>query len=80
MHGSGTLAQTLMRHGLIDEYRLMTYPVVLGKGKRLFADGAKPAALHVVDHQSTSTGVNIDTYTPGGDPTFGSFADDAQEG
>lgn len=72
VHGSGGLAQTLMRHDLIDEYRLLTYPVVLGKGKRLFADGAKPAALNVIDHRSTSSGVSIDVYTPAGEPTYGS--------
>jgi dihydrofolate reductase len=72
VHGSGRLAQTLMRHDLIDEYRLLTYPVVLGKGKRLFADGAKPAALNVIDHRSTSNGVSIDVYTLAGEPTYGS--------
>jgi dihydrofolate reductase len=72
VHGSGGLAQTLMRHDLVDEYRLLTYPVVLGEGKRLFADGAKPAALNVIDHRSTSSGVSIDVYTPAGEPTYGS--------
>jgi dihydrofolate reductase len=51
----------------------LTYPVVLGKGKRLFADGAKPAALNLVRHETTSTGVTIDVYTPAGEPTYGSF-------
>jgi dihydrofolate reductase len=73
VHGSGGLAQTLIQHDLVDEYRLLTYPVVLGKGKRLFAEGAKPAALNLVDHKTTSTGVSIDVYTPAGEPTFGSF-------
>jgi dihydrofolate reductase len=73
VHGSGGLAQTLIRHDLIDEYRLLTYPVVLGKGKRLFADGAKPAALNHIDHKTTSKGVSIDVYTPAGEPTYGSF-------
>jgi dihydrofolate reductase len=71
VHGSGGLAQTLIEHDLIDEYRLLTYPVVLGKGKRLFADGARPAALNVINHKSTGTGVSIDVYTPAGEPTYG---------
>jgi dihydrofolate reductase len=73
VHGSGGLAQTLMQHDLIDEYRLLNYPVVLGTGKRLFADGARPAALNRIDHKTTSTGVSIDVYTPAGEPTYGSF-------
>jgi dihydrofolate reductase len=79
VHGSGGLAQTLMQNDLIDEYRLLTYPVVLGRGKRLFADGAKPAALNLVDHKTTSTGVSIDVYTPAGPPTYGSFELDEQQ-
>jgi dihydrofolate reductase len=67
-----------MKHRLIDEYRLLTYPVVLGGGKRLFADGAKPTALKPVDHKTTSTGVSIDVYTPAGEPTYGSFDLDGQ--
>jgi dihydrofolate reductase len=73
VHGSGNLAQTLMQHDLVDEYRLLTYPLVLGKGKRLFGDGAKPVALKVGEHRATSTGVSIDVYTPAGEPTYGSF-------
>ena len=73
VHGSGGLAQTLMQHDLVDEYRLLTYPIVLGKGKRLFADGAKPTALKPVSRTTTSTGVSIDVYTPAGEPTYGSF-------
>jgi RibD C-terminal domain len=60
-----------MQHDPIDEYRLLTYPVVLGKGKRLFAEGAKPRALKVIDHKTTSTGVSIDAYTPPGSPPTG---------
>ncbi|MGQ0803770.1 MAG: dihydrofolate reductase family protein [Actinomycetota bacterium] len=74
VHGSGNLAQTLIKHGLIDEYRLFVYPVVLGEGKRLFADGAVPAALKLVDSKTTSTGVTINSYQPAGDLTTGSFA------
>jgi dihydrofolate reductase len=79
VHGSGSLAQTLIQHDLIDEYRLLTYPVVLGKGKRLFADGAKPAALNVIDHKTTSTAVSIDVYTPAGEPTYGAVGAEIDE-
>jgi dihydrofolate reductase len=77
VHGSGGLAQTLMQHDLIDEYRLLTYPVVLGKRRRLFAEGAKPAALNWIDHKRTRAGVSIDVYTPAGEPSYGSFELDA---
>ena len=79
VHGSGRLAQALMEHGLVDEYRLLTYPVILGAGRRLFADGAKPTALRPVDHKTTSTGVSIDVYQPVGEPAYGSFALDDEE-
>ena len=73
VHGSGGLVQTLLQHDLIDEFRLLTSPVVLGKGRRLFGEGAKPMALNVIDHRTSSTGVSIDVYTPAGEPSFGSF-------
>lgn len=60
--GSGELIQTLMRHELIDEYLLMIYPLVLGTGRRLFADGGPPAQLRLVDSTATTRGVLIATY------------------
>ena len=74
VHGSGDLVQTLMRHGLIDVYRLWVFPVVVGSGKRLFADGAISAALRLVDSTVSSTGVVIGTYEPAGELVTGSFA------
>jgi dihydrofolate reductase len=77
VHGSGSVAQELMRHDLIDEYRFMTVPVVLGKGRRLY-DGAKPAALKPLERRTTSTGMGIDVYEAAGEPDFGSYSLEAE--
>jgi dihydrofolate reductase len=74
VHGSGNLIQTLLRHNLIDEYRLWVFPVLVGAGKRLFADGTVPAGLRLVDSKVSSTGVVIGTYEPAGELVTGSFA------
>jgi dihydrofolate reductase len=74
VHGSGNLIQTLLRHNLVDEYRLWVFPVVIGSGKRLFADGTVPAGLRLVDSKVSSTGVVIGTYEPAGELVTGSFA------
>jgi dihydrofolate reductase len=74
VHGSGNLIQTLLRHNLVDEYRLWVFPLVLGSGKRLFADGTIPAALKLVNSTVSTTGVVIGTYQPAGDVVTGSFA------
>jgi dihydrofolate reductase len=76
VHGSGDLAQTLMEHDLVDEYRLWFYPVVLGSGRRLFRNGSAPTALRLVDTKTTSTGVVIHVYQPAGKPSYGSFVID----
>jgi dihydrofolate reductase len=73
VHGSGNLAQTLIRHGLVDEYHLWVFPLVLGEGKRLFADGTIPAALRLVDSKVFTTGVFMGTYEPAGEVVTGSF-------
>jgi dihydrofolate reductase len=62
--GSRELIHTLMRHGLIDEYLLLIYPLVLGSGRRLFADGGPPASLRLIDSTVSTTGVLIATYQP----------------
>jgi dihydrofolate reductase len=75
VHGSGNLIQTLLRHELIDEFRLWTFPVVVGRGKRLFSDGTVPAGLKLVANKLSSTGVVMATYLPAGEIVTGSFAD-----
>jgi dihydrofolate reductase len=62
--GSGGLAQTLMEQGLVDEYQLMIFPLVLGSGKRLFREGGARHALRLVDVSTTGTGVLVATYEP----------------
>jgi dihydrofolate reductase len=74
VHGSADLIQTLLRHNLIDEFRLWIFPVVVGSGKRLFADGTLPGGLKLVDSTVSTTGVMIGTYVPAGDIPIGSFA------
>ncbi|HEX8791574.1 MAG TPA: dihydrofolate reductase family protein [Polyangiaceae bacterium] len=73
VHGSGALIQTLMKHDLVDEYRLLIHPVVLGEGRRLFADGTSPAALRLVDTKTTGRGVVVHVYQPSGKPQFGAM-------
>jgi dihydrofolate reductase len=63
VHGSATLVQTLMQHDLVDRYRLLVYPVVVGKGKRLFEEGI-PATLKLLESQSFSSGVVALIYEP----------------
>ncbi len=74
VHGSGELIQTLLRHGLVDRFRLWVFPLVIGSGKRLFGDGTIPAGLELVDSQTSTTGVVMGTYEPAGDIVTGSFA------
>jgi dihydrofolate reductase len=60
--GSGALIQSLMPHGLIDEYRLMIHPRVLGSGRKLFAEGVPDTGLRLVESVTNTTGVVIATY------------------
>jgi dihydrofolate reductase len=68
--GSGELVRTLAEHGLVDEYLLLIHPILLGSGRRMFADDGRRTALRLVDSVTTSTGVVIATYRP--DPPSGS--------
>ncbi len=74
VHGSANLLQTLIRHNLVDEYRIWIFPVVVGSGKRLFADGAIPAGLRLVDSTVFTTGVVLSRYEPAGELVTGTFA------
>ena len=73
--GSGNLIQTLQAASLIDEYNVWTYPVVLGRGKRLFENGARPCALRLVASKISRTGVAMCTYVPAGDITLGTVGE-----
>ena len=70
--GSGNLLQTLMKHDLVDVFWLMIYPITLGGGKRLFADGTIPAAFKVTESTVGSNGVIIVNYERAGAITTGS--------
>jgi len=71
VHGSGKLAQTLFEHDLVDELCLMTFPITLGTGKRLFSEGTRPAAFTMTDSLVTSNGVIFAYYKRAGEVTTG---------
>jgi dihydrofolate reductase len=73
VHGSGDLAHSLIENDLVDEYRLLYFPVHLGSGKKLFRDGATAAALRLTSTKTTGSGVVIATYLPAGPPKYGSY-------
>jgi dihydrofolate reductase len=74
IQGSGTIYPGLLAAGLIDRLLLMTFPVTLGKGKRLFGDGTPTTMLEMVDHKVTAKGTVIATYRRGGTlPAFPPF-------
>ena len=64
VHGSAQLVQTLIEHDLVDELRLMVYPVLLGSGKRLFGDAGAKKSLRLVDSKTVGDGINILIYAP----------------
>ena len=71
--GSGNLLQTLIKHDLVDVFWLMIYPITLGTGKRLFADGTTPKAFKVTENKVTPNGVIVVNYERAGAITTGSF-------
>ena len=74
VHGSGNLIQTLLKHDLIDEFWLKTFPVTLGRGKRLFANGTMPVAFKLLESQISTSGVIAAWYIRAGEVKTGSFA------
>jgi dihydrofolate reductase len=70
VHGSGALVRWLFDHHLVDEITLLTYPVVVGQGTRLFPDTGPDTALDLVDSRSTPGGVTIQVYRPAGRPQY----------
>ena len=66
--------KTLLRHNLVDQYRLWVFPLVIGSGKRLFSEGTIPAGLRLVDSKVSTTGLVMGTYEPAGEIVTGSFA------
>lgn len=76
IQGSSTLYPPLLQAGLIDRLILMTFPVMLGEGKRIFDGSEKPGALKLVDHSVSDKGVVFATYEPAGEVPVGSFAMD----
>jgi dihydrofolate reductase len=73
VQGSSELIQTLWQNGLVDEFAVLTFPVVLGKGKRLFGNGTTPTGLKLVKSRSFPTGVIVANYVPDGAVKTGDF-------
>jgi dihydrofolate reductase len=71
VHGNGRLVRMLHEHDLVDEYRLLVFPVVVGEGRRLFPDQGVATGLSLVESRTTGSGVAIQVYRPTGRPEFG---------
>ena len=76
VHGSGNLIRWLFDNQLVDEITLLTYPVVIGQGTRLFPDTGPDTALELVESRATSSGVTIQVYRPTGRPQYGTATAD----
>ena len=75
VHGSGRLVQWLLDHDLVDEINLLVFPVVVGDGRRLFAEEGQATGLRLKDSRTTPSGVSIHVYETAGRPTFGTVGD-----
>ena len=75
VYGSANLLQTLMKHDLVDAFWLKIYPLTLGNGKRLFADGTIPAAFKVTESQVSPSGIIIVNYERAGAVTTGTVGE-----
>jgi dihydrofolate reductase len=73
VHGSGDLLQTLIREGVVDEFQLLVFPVLVGSGKRLFAQGTVPASLKLIESRVSPSGVFIGRYQPASELVTGTF-------
>jgi dihydrofolate reductase len=71
VHGSGQLARTLLENDLVDEWRLLVFPVIVGAGRRLFPEAGVATGLRLVDSRTTGSGTAIHVYQPAGRPEFG---------
>jgi dihydrofolate reductase len=74
--GSTQVIQALLKHDLVDRFTLLVFPLVLGKGKRVFGDGTMPSALKLVDSKTTPGGITVSTYERGGAVKTGTFGED----
>jgi dihydrofolate reductase len=73
VHGSSVLIQTLLKNDLVDELRLIIFPITLGTGKRLFAEGTIPAAFELIESKALPSGVIIASFKRAGEVKTGSF-------
>ncbi|GAB3696136.1 dihydrofolate reductase family protein [Saccharopolyspora tripterygii] len=75
VHGSATLVRFLLANDLVDELTLITFPVIVGQGMRLFADQGSDVELSLTENRTTSKGVTIRTYRAAGRPDYGTVGD-----
>jgi dihydrofolate reductase len=76
VHGSGALIRWLLDNDLVDEINLLTFPVVVGQGTRLFPDSGPDRAVELLESRATPSGVTIGVYRPSGRPQYGTSTAD----